>query len=150
MGVTGFDHVALPTANAERFLAFYQRLGFRIEGEDEWRAGTQPHFAIAVGVNKINVHPETMIAMRGQPFYLRGPAAEPGCGDLCFVWEGGIEALQKHLHDVDVEVIAGPVARAGARAGGVSVYIRDPDDNLLEFISYQRDDIERYPLRTRR
>ena len=149
MGVTGFDHVALPTANAERFLAFYRRLGFPIDGEDEWRSGKQPHFAIAVGANKINVHPETMVAMRGQPFYLRGPAAEPGCGDLCFVWEGGIDALQAHLREVDVDVIEGPVVRSGAREGGVSVYIRDPDDNLLEFISYQPEDIARYPDRTR-
>jgi catechol 2,3-dioxygenase-like lactoylglutathione lyase family enzyme len=153
VGVSGFDHVALPTANAERFLAFYRKLGFGIEGEEEWRAGKYPIFAIKFGDNKINVHPEAMVAMRGEPFYLRGPAAEPGCGDICFVWVGGVDALLRQLRDAQVDVIEGPVPRVGGRdtrsAGGVSVYVRDPDENLLEFISYDADDVAGYSARDR-
>src|ERR1700722_8219623 len=151
MGVTGFDHVALPTADAGRLFAFYRRLGFDILGEEEWRAGTRATCSIVCGDNKINVHPETMVALRGRPEYLRGPTAEPGCGDICFVWEGGIDALQAKLRDAGVTAIEGPAPRLGGRAGGasrgISVYARDPDDNLLEFISYDQDDLARYPGR---
>jgi catechol 2,3-dioxygenase-like lactoylglutathione lyase family enzyme len=147
MGVAGLDHVALPTADAARLLAFYRRLGFSILGEEEWRQGTRATCAIAFGDHKINVHPETMVAHRGKPFYLRGPAAEPGCGDLCFVWEGGLDALLATLADAQVEVIEGPVRRLGGRGGGVtagvSVYVLDPDQNLVEFISYDPADAGR-------
>jgi catechol 2,3-dioxygenase-like lactoylglutathione lyase family enzyme len=153
MGVTAFDHVALPTADAARLLAFYRRLGFGVLGEEEWRAGTGVACAITFGDQKINVHPETMVAMRGRPEYLRAPAAEPGCGDICFVWEGGIGALQAKLNEAGVMPIEGPVPRRGGRAGGgtrgVSVYARDPDDNLIEFISYDPEDIATYRRRAR-
>ena len=98
MPVTGFDHAALPTADSERFLAFYKALGFGIEGEDAWRAGTMPIFSITFGDNKINVHTEELFARAKEiPGFLRGPTAEPGCGDFCFVWEGGIDALLELL-----------------------------------------------------
>lgn len=149
MGVRGIDHVALPTADAGRLLAFYRRLGFGVLGEAEWRAGTGSICAITCGDQKISVHPETLVALRGHPAYLRGPTAEPGCGDLCFVWEGGIDGLLATLDEVGVEPIEGPVRREGGRAGGVtvgiSVYARDPDDNLIEFISYDPEDLARDP-----
>src|SRR5262245_7292030 len=135
MPVVGIDHVSLPTANAERLLAFYKRLGFTSPDEADWRAGESPVFALACGNNKINVHPEGFTAA------LRAPAAVPGCGDLCFVWEGGLEALRRLLEGAGVEPITEPVERVGGRDGGtltgVSVYVRDPDGNLIEFISYR-------------
>ncbi len=71
---------------------------------------------------------------------LRGPAAVPGCGDFCFVWEGEQAELLALLERSGAVVEVGPVERQGRRAGGraigVSVYTRDPDGNLLEFISY--------------
>lgn len=153
MPVTGFDHAALPTADSERFLAFYKALGFGIEGEDAWRAGTMPIFSITFGDNKINVHTEVLLARRDDPAFLRGPTAEPGCGDFCFVWEGGIDALLTALAAAGAPVIDGPVRRVGGRNQGrdtgVSVYTRDPDDNLLEFISYDPDDVARYARTTR-
>jgi catechol 2,3-dioxygenase-like lactoylglutathione lyase family enzyme len=148
MPVDGFDHAAVPTANAIRFLEFYKGLGFGIEGEEALRSGAAPFFSITFGDNKINVHSEQLAANRGNPEYLRGPTAEPGCGDFCFVWSGGMDALLEHLESVGVDVIEGPVPRIGGRAGGtgqgLSVYLRDPDDNLLEFISYAPDDVARH------
>jgi len=149
MPVTGFDHAALPTADSERFLAFYKALGFGIDGEDAWRAGTMPIFSITFGDNKINVHTEELFARsKDIPGFLRGPTAEPGCGDFCFVWEGGIDALVALLDEQGVEAIEGPVPRIGGRGAGtgqgISVYTRDPDDNLLEFISYDAGDVARY------
>jgi len=139
MGVRGIDHVALPTADAEQLVAFYLRLGFDTEGVDEWRAGTAPMFSIVCGDQKINVHPEALVVARGNPAYLRGPTAEPGCGDLCFVWDEGVDALLALLDAQGIPVLAGPVPRVGGRAGGTvgtSVYLRDPDENLVELISY--------------
>ena len=60
----------------------------------------------------------------------------PGGSDLCFEWPGEIETAQEHLRRHGVEVEMGPVERRGARGVGMSLYFRDPDGSLLEFISY--------------
>lgn len=134
MATTGIDHIAMPTANAEKLLEFYKRLGFSINDEEKWRNGEAGIFSIQIGDSKINVHPE------GYTAALRGNTAVPGCTDICFVWEGSVESCQRMLADAGVEVIRGPGPRKGARAGGglpaVSLYARDPDDNLLEWMIY--------------
>jgi catechol 2,3-dioxygenase-like lactoylglutathione lyase family enzyme len=135
MPTAGIDHIAMPTANAERLIAFYKKLGFPINNEEEWRTGTARTFSIQVGDSKINVHPE------GHTASLRGPTATPGCADICFVWDGTVEECQQLLQGAGVEVIQGPVQRAGGRGRGttpsLSLYLRDPDENLLEFMTYQ-------------
>lgn len=136
MPTVSIDHIAMPTANAERLIAFYKRLGFPINNEAEWRAGTAAIFSIQIGeVSKINVHPE------GYTASLRGPTAVPGCTDICFVWEGTAAACQEMLEKAGVEIIRGPVQRPGGRGRGttpsLSLYARDPDGNLLEWMTYQ-------------
>jgi len=132
MSIAGFDHVAIPMQRVEEMLAFYRRLGFRIEERNA------PRYSVHFGPHKINLQaPEVW---RDASFMLRGPNALPGCGDFCFVWHGGEAALQRMLADAHAQVIEGPVARLGARdetvASGTSYYIRDPDANLLEFMIY--------------
>jgi catechol 2,3-dioxygenase-like lactoylglutathione lyase family enzyme len=61
---------------------------------------------------------------------------QPGNSDLCFVWPGTIDDAVAHLEQQGVEVETGPVERFGAQGPGTSVYFRDPDGSLLEFISY--------------
>ena len=61
---------------------------------------------------------------------------QPGNSDLCFEWPGPIDEAREHLERTGVEVEMGPVERSGARGTGTSVYFRDPDGSLLEFISY--------------
>ena len=129
--ITGFDHVAVPMLNVERMLRFYRALGFEV------REGTRI-CSVHCGDQKINFHVPDL--WQSQEFALRAPAAEPPCGDFCFVWEGGQQDLLKALASAGAEVIEGPVERVGGQDGGmasgVSHYIRDPDGNLLEFIRY--------------
>jgi catechol 2,3-dioxygenase-like lactoylglutathione lyase family enzyme len=61
---------------------------------------------------------------------------QPGNSDLCLVWPGSIEEAVEHLTSHGVEVETGPVERLGALGHGTSVYFRDPDGALLEFLSY--------------
>jgi catechol 2,3-dioxygenase-like lactoylglutathione lyase family enzyme len=138
MSIIGFDHVAIPTANPEAMLAFYRALGFKVPETAQWRASGVSFFSIQFGDNKINVHAPEL--WQNPEFDLRGPTARPGCGDFCFVWSGTLEVLRESLSRAGAEVIEGPVERDGGRDGGrakgMSLYTRDPDRNLLEFIIY--------------
>jgi catechol 2,3-dioxygenase-like lactoylglutathione lyase family enzyme len=139
MTVVAFDHVAIPTAKPEQMLEFYRALGFSAPTLEEWRASKQLFFSIQLGENKINVHAPSIWQNPG--FTLRGHTARPGCGDFCFVWSGTVEDILAKLREVGARIEEGPVERVGGRdhgtAVGSSVYTRDPDDNLLEFIVYR-------------
>ena len=126
--VRGFDHVALPMQKTDAMLAFYRGLGFQVT--ESARA-----CSVYIGDQMINFHlPATW---QDATFTLRAPAAKPPCGDLCFVRDGTAAALKTWLDKAGVKVIEGPVARQGGRKKGASsVYIRDPDGNLLEFMIY--------------
>jgi catechol 2,3-dioxygenase-like lactoylglutathione lyase family enzyme len=127
--VRGFDHVALPMQNVEAMLAFYKRLGFQVK---ESAQSCSVHF----GTQMINFHRPSL--WQNATFTLRAPAAKPPCGDLCFVWDGTPDSLRAMLERAGARVITGPVSRVGGRqTTGSSVYVRDPDENLLEFIIYQ-------------
>src|SRR5262245_16671964 len=126
--VSGFDHVALPMRNTEAMLAFYRQLGFEIT---ENRNAVSVH----IGTQMINFHRPSL--WQDPSFSLRAPAAQPPCGDLCFVWDGTAASLKATLDRVGAKVEVGPVDRAGGRRKtGSSVYVRDPDGNLLEFMIY--------------
>ncbi len=142
MPVTGMDHVAIPAGDPEALMRFYRALGFSIVHEAEWRSGEFPMFAIACGDQKINVHDPKL--WQNPKFDLRGPTAEPGCGDFCFVWDGAAQSASEAIEAAGGELIEGPVGRVGGRSAGtdegMSVYTRDPDGNLVELISYRNDD----------
>ncbi len=130
-GVRGFDHVSLPMRNTDAMVAFYRSLGLQV-------AENAHVVSVYVGDQMINLHrPETW----QQPgFTLRAPAAEPPCGDLCFLWDGSAEALHALLRRAGAPIVEGPVERQGGRrAAATSVYVRDPDGNLLEFMIYRED-----------
>lgn len=128
--IRGFDHVALPMRNTDAMLAFYRGLGFTM---------TESTAAVSVHVSDtqmINFHRPAL--WQNATFTLKAPAATPPCGDLCFVWDGGADALKTLLDGIGANIIEGPVQRQGGRrAAGTSVYVRDPDGNLLEFITYR-------------
>ncbi len=139
MSVTGFDHVAIPCSDPEAMLRFYRALGFSAPSPEQWRASDKRAFSIQFGNNKINVHAPAH--WNDPAFSLRGPSALPGCGDFCFVWSGTSQALHAALRAANAEIEDGPVERVGGRDGGrtsgTSVYTRDPENNLLEFIIYE-------------
>ena len=107
MSTVSIDHIAMPTANAERLIEFYKRLDFHINDEEKWRSGEVPAFSIQVGNSKINIHPEGFVAG------LRGPTAVPGCTDICFVWDGTVEECQAMLDAAG----SGGYRRAGPAEG---------------------------------
>ncbi len=126
--VRGFDHVALPMENEEAMLAFYRGLGFDV-------AENPVACSVYIGDQMINFHRK--VTWQRASFTLRAPAAKPPCGDLCFVWDGAPEALHAMLDKAGAKIIEGPVARQGGRRKAASsVYVRDPDGNLLEFMIY--------------
>ncbi len=126
--VRGFDHVALPMQNTDAMIAFYRGLGFDV-------VQNQVACSVYIGDQMINFHlPATW---QRESFTLRAPAAKPPCGDLCFVWDGTPEALKAMLDRAGAKIIEGPVARQGGRRkASSSVYVRDPDGNLPEFMIY--------------
>jgi catechol 2,3-dioxygenase-like lactoylglutathione lyase family enzyme len=128
--VVGFDHVALPMQDPEATSAFYRALGLVVK-ENEYLV------QVYIGNQMINFHrPEVW----QREFALRAPAARPPCGDLCFVWDGPADALAHLLDRAGAEIEEGPVQREGGRRSvGSSVYVRDPDGNLLEFLTYFED-----------
>jgi catechol 2,3-dioxygenase-like lactoylglutathione lyase family enzyme len=126
--IRGFDHVALPMQNTEAMLAFYRGLGLTINE-------TAQACSVYVGSQMINFH-RPVLWQRGS-FTLRAPAARPPCGDLCFVFEGTPQLLNAMLDRAGARIEEGPVPRQGGRREAASsVYTRDPDGNLLEFMIY--------------
>ncbi len=139
MPVTGFDHVSFPSADPEAMIAFYKRLGFSALHEEEWRRGDFPLFGIVVGESaKLNFHGPAM--WQDPKFVLKGPTAKPGCGDFCFAFEGTIAEAEQLIKDAGGEIEFGPIDQPGGAGKGqrmgTSVYTRDPDGNLLEFMTY--------------
>jgi catechol 2,3-dioxygenase-like lactoylglutathione lyase family enzyme len=130
--IRGFDHVSLPMQHTEAMVSFYRSLGLQV--------AEHPHVvSVYAGDQMINLHrPETW---QKKGFTLRAPAAITPCGDLCFVWGGSPDSLGTLLEAAGAEVIEGPVAREGGRrADASSVYVRDPDGNLVEFMIYGNEE----------
>jgi catechol 2,3-dioxygenase-like lactoylglutathione lyase family enzyme len=126
--VAGFDHVSLPMQHTDAMIAFYRALGFDV-------VEREPIVSVYAGDQMINFHRPQVWTRSG--FTLRAPEARPPCGDLCFVWDGTSEALHARLATAGAAIEEGPVAREGGRRlPATSVYTRDPDGNLLEFIIY--------------
>ena len=126
--IRGYDHASLPMRDTDAMVAFYRALGCDV--------AEHPHVvSVYVGDQMINLHRPEVWQREG--FTLRAPAATPPCGDLCFVWDGSAAALAALLSGAGAEIEEGPVAREGGRRRAASsVYVRDPDGNLLEFMIY--------------
>ena len=121
MQLERLDHLVLTVASIEATCAFYAR----VLGMDIVTFG-QGRKALRFGQQKINLHEA------GREFDPKAAAPTPGSGDLCFISATPLDAVLDHLAACGVAVEEGPVRRTGAVGALRSVYIRDPDGNLIE------------------
>ncbi len=121
MRIDHLDHLVLTVADLDRTVTFYESvLGMQPIRFDEGR------HALQFGSQRINLHE------RGHEFEPKAMCPSPGSADLCFITSVPISAVLVHLARCEVPVELGPVPRVGAAGSLVSVYIRDPDENLIE------------------
>jgi catechol 2,3-dioxygenase-like lactoylglutathione lyase family enzyme len=123
------DHCVIHVSDWARSNAFYRD----VMGAELVRRGNG--WAYHFGSQQLNCHGPGVDA---HPV-ARLPV-QPGNSDLCFVWPGPIEGAVTHLQRHAVAIELGPIGRHGALDAGTSVYFRDPDGSLLEFISYAQAD----------
>ncbi len=131
MAVEGLDHLAITVADVGATIGWYERVcGAVLEYADRWRSGQMPVAILQIGASRLSVHPA---AAPASPHAL---APTPGSADVCFRWRGPVEGIVEHLREAGVVVVEGPVPRpASDGTRGTSVYIRDPDGNLIEFLT---------------
>ena len=118
--IGSLDHIVLTVADVEATVAFYERLGMRREVFGDGR------LALRFGDQKLNLH------QRGAEIAPHAAAPTSGSADLCFIVADPIENVVADLAEAGIDIELGPVARTGAIAPLVSVYVRDPDANLVE------------------
>ena len=121
MTLEKLDHLVLPVSNIDAIATFYTTyLGMekRIFGDNR--------VALHFGDQKVNLHPA------GWDYEPKARVSTPGSADLCFIVSDRVESLQTKLVHLGVEIIEGPVVRTGATGRLRSIYIRDPDGNLIE------------------
>ncbi len=118
------DHIVITTARPAECIGFYEALGFCAHD-----AGGR--YELFAGDFKINVH------VRGAELSPHAGHVQPGSADLCFALEGGIDAFKAEVEQAGIPVELGVVERHGVRGNMRSIYLRDPDGNLIEFCSYE-------------
>ena len=125
MKIKHIDHLVLTVKDIDASCDFYTTvLGMQ---EISFGPGRK---AVAFGDQKINFH---QVGKELEPKALQ---PTPGTGDLCFITAEPLSEVIVHLQNMGVEIIEGPVKRTGASGSMTSVYIRDPDQNLIEVATY--------------
>lgn len=123
--ISHLDHLVLTVADVERSVEFYQRvLGMT---PSVFGAG---RCALHFGDSKINLH------RAGQEIAPHAARPMPGSADLCLIAATPLPQVIERLRAQDVAIIEGPITRTGARGELTSVYLRDPDGNLIEISNY--------------
>jgi len=119
--IKDFDHVVLTTQDLDKCLDFYTRvLGMKVE-----HYGAQ-RIALRFGDRKFNVHPP------GFNPSLKADKPTPGSLDFCFLADRPLQEVIAHIQSCHIPIIEGPSKRQGARFNLRSIYLRDPDNNLVE------------------
>ena len=126
MKIDKLDHFVLTVNNIEATCKFYTKvLGMEVVTFGNGR------IALKFGNQKLNLHEV------GKEFEPKALKPTPGSADLCFISSEVLCDVIKHLHACQVDIIEGPVRRTGAMGTIISVYIRDPDQNLIEVANYE-------------
>lgn len=118
--LTALDHLVLTVADIPATMAFYTRVLGMEAGEFRPADGTRRR-ALAFGSQKINLHPA------GAEFEPKAALPVPGSADLCFLTD-----WQAHLRACGIAILQGPIKRTDATGPTLSIYLRDPDGNLIE------------------
>ena len=119
------DHIVLTTRDLQGCIRFYTEvLGMKLEAFGENR------LALKFGAQKLNLHEW------GREFTPRAHVAVPGSLDLCFIASVSLEEVIERLNKAKIRILEGPVAKTGAQGPIRSVYVRDPDLNLVEISVY--------------
>ena len=122
------DHIVLTTRDTKACVEFYTEvLGMKLS---TFRTPTETRMALSFGRQKINLHEW------GREFTPRAHVAAPGTLDLCFIASVPLEEVVARLKEKGVPILEGPVAKTGAAGPIRSVYVRDPDLNLVEISVY--------------
>lgn len=125
MKIDRLDHFVLTVKSIESICEFYTRvLGMEVVTFGDGRK------ALSFGSQKINLHEQ------GEEFEPKAEQPTPGSADLCFITDTSLQEVIQYLNFCSVEIIEGPVKRTGATGKIVSVYVRDPDLNLIEISNY--------------
>jgi catechol 2,3-dioxygenase-like lactoylglutathione lyase family enzyme len=124
------DHIVLTTRDKDACIRFYTEvLGMQLV---RFKTPTGERLALSFGAQKINIHEW------GREFTPRAHAAVPGALDLCLISNIALEKVIERLNAAKVKIIEGPVAKTGAKGPIRSVYVRDPDLNLVEISVYNK------------
>jgi catechol 2,3-dioxygenase-like lactoylglutathione lyase family enzyme len=122
------DHIVLTTRDKDACIRFYTEvLGMELV---RFRTPSEERLALSFGAQKINLHEW------GREFLPRAHVAVPGSLDLCFIASVSLEEVIRKLEAHVIPILEGPVAKTGARGPIRSVYVRDPDLNLVEISVY--------------
>lgn len=127
MRIDRLDHLVLTVADMDATVGFY----VRVLGMEEVTFG-EGRRALAFGRSKINLH------QAGREYEPKAARPTPGSADLCLITETPLELVVAELSEHGVPIEEGPVTRTGATGPILSVYLRDPDDNLIEISTYVR------------
>lgn len=124
--ISHLDHLVLTTSNETACVDFYTRvMGMSLE---TFIGGTPPveRKAFKFGNQKINLH------IKGREFEPKANLPTPGALDLCFIASQPLSAVISRMQECGWPIVDGPVKRTGAVSPILSVYLRDPDGNLIE------------------
>jgi catechol 2,3-dioxygenase-like lactoylglutathione lyase family enzyme len=125
MKISRIDHLVLTVADLEQTCRFYQDiLGIEVVTFGDGRK------ALTFGNQKINLH------LKGREFEPKAARPTPGSADLCFIADTPIDEVVKELEQKGILTIESKVTRTGATGSILSVYFRDPDQNLIEISNY--------------
>lgn len=123
--IRSLDHLVLTITDAEATRRFFE-LGLGMT----WTTFTTPdgrtREALAFGSQKINIH------RKGREFAPRATHPTPGSADLCLLTDTPIAEIATHMTNLGFPILEGPTPRTGAVGPLTSIYLRDPDGNLIE------------------
>ena len=123
--IDSLDHLVLTVRDISRTISFYRK----VLGMEEISFG-ENRKALRFGNHKINLHEY------GKEIEPKAENPTPGSADLCFITHTPVEEVEKHIRTCGITIIEGPTRRSGAKGEILSIYLRDPDGNLIEISNH--------------